>query len=59
MGGKGSDSAARISSWLDVHSSLEGLELATKEVFSVIRSRIFLPSDGVLWVKDPPEVTSR
>ena len=59
MGGKGLDSAARISSWLDVHSSLEDSELATKEVFSVIRSRIFLPSDGVLWVKDPPEVTSR
>ena len=47
-GGEGSDSAARMSSLLDVCSHWQDLALATKEVFSVIQSRISLPSDGVL-----------
>ena len=57
--GERSDSASRMSSWLDVCSSWEDLALAMKEVFSVIRSRISLPSGRVLWEKDPPVATSR
>ena len=59
VGGERSYSAARMSSWLDVCSSWEDPALATKDVFSVIRSRISLPSDGVLWGKDPPAAMSR
>ena len=58
MRGEGSDSAARMSSLLDVYSSWEDPALATKELFSVIRSRISLPSVGVLWEKDPPAAMS-
>jgi hypothetical protein len=57
--GEGLDSAARMSSWLDVCSSWEDPTLATKEVFYVIRSRISLPLDRVLWEKDPPAAMSR
>ena len=59
MRGEGLDSAARMSSWLDVCSSWEDPAFATKEVFYVIRSRISLPLDGVLCEKDPPAVISR
>ena len=59
VGGEISDSAARVSSWLDVCSSWEDPTLATKELFSVIRSRISLPSGRVLWEKDPPVAMSR
>ena len=58
LGRERSDSAARMSSWLDVCSSWEDPVLATKEVFSMIRSRISLPSVGVLWEKDPPAAMS-
>ena len=54
-----SDSAGRISSWLDLRSSRDDLGLDTKELFSVIQPRISMPSIGVLWGKDPPAVTSR
>ena len=59
MRGEGLDTAARMSSWLDVCSSWEDPVLAMKEVFSVIRSWISLPSNGVLWEKDPPAAMSR
>ena len=59
VGGERSDSAARMSSWLDAYSSWEDPALATKEMFSVIRSRISLPSGRVLWEKDHPVATSR
>ena len=59
IGGERSDSATRMSSCLDVCSSWEDPGLATKELFLVIRSRIFLPSDVVLWEKDPPVAMSR
>ena len=56
--GERSNSAARMSSWLGICSSWEDPVLAMKEVFSVIRSRISLPSVGVLWEKDPPAAMS-
>ena len=59
VGGKGSDSATRISSWLYVRSSREGLDLDMKELFSVIRSKISMPSIGVLCEKDPLVVALR
>ena len=59
VGGERSDSATRMSSWLDAYSSWEDPALTTKEVFYVIRSRISLPSDEVLCEKDPPAAMSR
>uniref|UniRef100_K3Y2U7 Uncharacterized protein n=1 Tax=Setaria italica TaxID=4555 RepID=K3Y2U7_SETIT len=57
--GEGSDSTARRSSWLDLCSSWRGSDLTTKEVFSVIRYRDFLPSARILWRNDPPAMMLR
>jgi len=59
VGNGRSDSATRISTWLDVRSSREGLDMDAKELFLVICSRISMPSIGVLWENDPPALTSR
>ena len=58
VGNGRSDSATRISTWLDVRSSREGLDMDAKELFLVIRSRISMRI-GVLWENDPPALTSR
>jgi hypothetical protein len=59
LGGEGSNSATRISSWLDLRSSWRGLGLALKVVYSMILSKIFLASAGDLWKNACLEMASR